>query len=431
MIDIATTPGPAAMPGGQGGGASRDAAGGFADLVARPGPVRAASSASGATDATPDATDDAEMPTGDREAGAQGNEDGPADGEVSPPWPVRSLHKVLASLLGGRASPADRGDGPSANPVPGSAGETEVVAEEAAKPDEEAAVEAEDGTGEDTDDVDAGAAASAAAMAVAIILPPQPRDQRPAGAGAARPAEQTASAQPAAPAAAPPEEEAGQDGQPSHDERRGEAASDAGNRRSPAPETGDMKVRVIAETVAPAPGPSQNSRTVADLAAAVASDDGWKGAMERAAASRADAANAPAGPVRDLRIQLNPAELGSVDARLRIVGEQLSVEIRVESGEAFRRLSSEKDAILTALRGLGFAVDDVSIQQQPAASAQVQASPGGRQGDPSGGLSQGAGRGHQGDGGASGGRPRGEEQGGQNRDARTPATRPAGGGLYI
>lgn len=433
MIDLATTPGPVAMPGGPtgGGGASREAARGFADLVARPGPGKAAAAASGDIEAAPATGDDAEAPAGIRGAPAQAEEDGPADGEAAPAWPARGLHKVLASLLREGGAQAGREAAPSADVAADPEGRMEVGAKKAPEQDEMPVLEAEEASGDDADEIDAEAAAGMAAIAAVIILPVQPRDQRPTGASAARPAEQTTSAPSAAPVAALPEETAEQDGQPSHREPEREAAADAGTRRNSAPEAGDMKVRVIAETVAPAPGPSQNSRTVADLASTVASDAEWQGVMERAAASRTDTATAPAGPVRDLRIQLNPAELGSVDARLRIVGEQLSVEIRVEGGEAFRRLSSEKDAILTALRGLGFAVDDVTIQQQSPASAQAQAGPGGRQGDSSGGLSQGAGRGQQGDGGAAGGRPRGEEQGGQNGDARTPATRPAGGGLYI
>lgn len=432
MIDLAATPGPAAMAAGKDGlgSASRDGAAGFADLVERSAAGKAHAGVSGGADAAPDAADDAATREPLREAAAPTDETAPADGEAAPARSMRRLHEVLASLLRETAGPADRGAEAPAAAVPGMTGDAGVAEKDARTLAEEPAPEREDEADGDADEVDPGPAAGPGAVVSAIILPVQPRERQPAGSGAAGPAAQTAAALPATPDAAPPEENAERDGQPSRDERRSEAADTAG-RRGPPSETGELKVRVIAETVAPAPGPSPTGRTVADLAAALSSDAGWKAALEGAAAARLDAAGAPPGPVRDLRIQLNPAELGSVDARLRIVGEQLSVEIRVEGSEAFRRLSSEKEAILTALRGLGFAVDDVSIQQQPPASNPLQASGGGRQGDPSGGFSQGAGRGQNGDGGAAGGHPRGQERGGQNGDARAPATRPHGGGLYI
>ncbi|RST85572.1 flagellar hook-length control protein FliK, partial [Aquibium carbonis] len=270
-----------------------------------------------------------------------------------------------------------------------------------------------------------------AAVALPAILPAQPRDQRTAPLAAPRPSEHPASAQASLDRPATQEPTDGRDGAQTGQDRRGEPAPQAQKSARPTPEIGDMKVRVIGETVIPAPGVSQNQRTITDLVATMATDGDWKGALERATAARKEAASAPIGPVRDLRIQLNPAELGSVEARLRIVGEQLSVEIRVENGDALRRLSSERDAILTALRGLGFAVDDVSIQQQSTTSGQSQTAPGSRQGDGSGELSQGTGRERQGDGEATGNRRRDVEQGGQNGDAHTPAARPAGGGLYI
>lgn len=430
MIERATTPAPAAIPGGQAGGrsAARDAAPGFADLVGEPGSGRKAAGAAEESEGAPAAEDGPASPEDEGEGGSGSVAVSGRTVGTSPSRPAAGLHEVLASLLGKRGAQAGNADGPAPDAPPVAGGTMPVAAEDAPEPDEEEVPAGTiAGTAGDTEAEDA----PAAAVAAAILLPLQPRDPRPAGAAAVRPAGPPAPAASAAPAEAPREEAAEEDGAPSGGERRGEAAPDAGRLRPSEPEAAEMKVRVIAETAAPAPGPAQTGRTIADLAATLASESDWKGALERAAASRADAASAPAGPVRDLRIQLNPAELGSVDARLRIVGEQLSVEIRVEGGEAFRRLSSEKDAILTALRGLGFAVDDVSIQQQSPATGQVQAGAGGRQGDPSGGMSQGAGRGHQGDGGAAGGRPRGQEQGGQNGDARTPATRPAGGGLYI
>ncbi|MFN3546952.1 MAG: flagellar hook-length control protein FliK [Mesorhizobium sp.] len=442
MIDIATTPPPAAVPGAVAGGAGvpREGAPGFADLVTRQGLGRSSSArgGEGEGEAMSATEGGAEEPTGDRMAvQVPPDREEEAAGEDVPSWPAQGLHqgfhKVLSALLGDRWTGPRGDDEPSPEAVGKMLPERNVAPDEAAEMIEGDEAETDDDTGMPDDPEDAEAPAGTGAVAAAITLPAQPREHRPAGPGTTKSADRPAGAdQLASPTFARQDEAAGgDDGARSGGERRGETAADAGKGRGIAPEAGDLKVRVIGETVTPPPGPLQNQRTIADLVATIASDGDWTSAMERVAASRSDAAGAPAGPVRDLRIQLNPAELGSVEARLRIVGEQLSVEIRVEGGEAFRRLSSERDAIVSALRGLGFAVDDVSIQQQSQTSAQAQTGAGGRQNDTSGGLSQGTGRDRQGEGEAAGGWRRGDEQGGQNGDALIPATHPAGGGLYI
>ena len=75
--------------------------------------------------------------------------------------------------------------------------------------------------------------------------------------------------------------------------------------------------------------------------------------------------------MRSLKIQLHPAELGMVTAQLRTVGDQLSVELQVDSHEAYHRLTADSDAIVKSLRSLGFDIDRVSIQQPQAAAADV------------------------------------------------------------
>lgn len=66
-----------------------------------------------------------------------------------------------------------------------------------------------------------------------------------------------------------------------------------------------------------------------------------------------------------IRIQLQPVELGMVTARLSTSGTQLSIEIEVESNDARQRLSADSEAILKAMRALGFDIDRVTIQQGP------------------------------------------------------------------
>ena len=76
------------------------------------------------------------------------------------------------------------------------------------------------------------------------------------------------------------------------------------------------------------------------------------------------------GPITTLRIQLHPAELGMVTARLSGTGAQLSIEITVDNAEARHRLTSDSDAIVTALRGMGIDIDRVTVQQsQPNSGA--------------------------------------------------------------
>lgn len=71
-------------------------------------------------------------------------------------------------------------------------------------------------------------------------------------------------------------------------------------------------------------------------------------------------------PVQSLKIQLHSAELGMVTARLRISDGQLSIEVEVETQEAYNRLSGENEAIARALRSHGISVDQVVIQAPPA-----------------------------------------------------------------
>ena len=82
-----------------------------------------------------------------------------------------------------------------------------------------------------------------------------------------------------------------------------------------------------------------------------------------AAAATTQMAGSVAVPTHVLKIELHPAELGMVTAHLRLSGEQLSIELKPETHDAYRRLSSDSEAIVKSLRGLGFEVDKVTIMQ--------------------------------------------------------------------
>lgn len=62
-----------------------------------------------------------------------------------------------------------------------------------------------------------------------------------------------------------------------------------------------------------------------------------------------------------LKIQMHPIDLGMVTATLRLKEDELHVELKVETGEAFRQLSDDQSDMVKSLRSQGFAVDQVSI----------------------------------------------------------------------
>lgn len=62
-----------------------------------------------------------------------------------------------------------------------------------------------------------------------------------------------------------------------------------------------------------------------------------------------------------LKIQLNPAELGVVTATMKLNGDNLQVQLRVENVEAYRLLSEDSSSIVKALKGQGFGIDQISL----------------------------------------------------------------------
>jgi chemotaxis protein MotD len=100
-----------------------------------------------------------------------------------------------------------------------------------------------------------------------------------------------------------------------------------------------------------------------------------------ARAAAAAAAGAPAGalPVQSLRIQLRPIELGTVTANLKYTGNQLTIDIEVQTSDAQRRLSNDSSDIVKSLLSLGFLIYKVTVRQvQPQAQAQIQGQPQGQ-----------------------------------------------------
>ncbi len=126
-----------------------------------------------------------------------------------------------------------------------------------------------------------------------------------------------------------------------------------------------------------------------------------------------------------LKLQLNPASLGSVTAVLKLSGEELQVDIKVETAEAYRQLSDDNQGLLKALRSQGYGVEQINIQHvaggDRAQNQQAGAQPGFQ--GPGSNDAQASDR-DAGNGRNSGGRSDGEN-GGQTRE---PNSHPASGG---
>ena len=104
------------------------------------------------------------------------------------------------------------------------------------------------------------------------------------------------------------------------------------------------------------------ARIATTLASAARSDPTWNAALD---ASRLTGLGALADTMREvntLKLQMNPENLGHMVASLKLRGEELSVEVRVDSIEAYRHLSADHDDLVKALQDQGFSIDKVTVQ---------------------------------------------------------------------
>ena len=102
------------------------------------------------------------------------------------------------------------------------------------------------------------------------------------------------------------------------------------------------------------------------VTSAIAQDPDWAASLGSTGSLSHSEAAVTGKVVNTLKIQMHPIELGLVTATLRLQGEELVVSLQVETGEAYRQLKDDQEAIVKALRGHGFAVDQVSVQLAPA-----------------------------------------------------------------
>ena len=101
-----------------------------------------------------------------------------------------------------------------------------------------------------------------------------------------------------------------------------------------------------------------------NLASAIKGDTSWTQALQ-AAADFYDRDTVK--EVNTLKLQLNPDKLGSMVASLALKGDELVVQVQVETAEAYRHLNADKDHIVKALQGHGFSIDQVTVQLSPSA----------------------------------------------------------------
>jgi chemotaxis protein MotD len=105
--------------------------------------------------------------------------------------------------------------------------------------------------------------------------------------------------------------------------------------------------------------PASNAAAVTSQ---IAGNPEWARALQPSAAAETPLTQAATGKVLNtLKIQMHPIDLGMVTATLRLKDDELHVEIKVETGDAFRQLSDDQSAMVKALRAQGFTVDQVNI----------------------------------------------------------------------
>jgi chemotaxis protein MotD len=129
----------------------------------------------------------------------------------------------------------------------------------------------------------------------------------------------------------------------------------------------DGPVTLASDRSFPAPAAHPLSPTTAGLIEALAA----RGQATPAPLALHQQPATVAVPTHIMKIELHPAELGIVVANLRMSGGQLSVELKPETAEAYRHLSSDSDTIAKSLKKLGLDVGSVTVLQPSVATTPV------------------------------------------------------------
>lgn len=108
-------------------------------------------------------------------------------------------------------------------------------------------------------------------------------------------------------------------------------------------------------------GLAQGSNSSAVLGA-IGGDSEWTSAMQPSSSLSNEASWTSTGKVvNTLKIQMNPEDLGMVTATMRLSGDDLTVDLKVQSGEAYRQLHDDQGAMIEALRSQGYSVDKITV----------------------------------------------------------------------
>jgi len=98
------------------------------------------------------------------------------------------------------------------------------------------------------------------------------------------------------------------------------------------------------------------------VAGTLAGDHEWSAAMQPGSAlSNAANLTSTGKVVNTLKIQLSPDNLGDVTATMRLSGDQLSVDLKVQTSEAYRQLHADQSHMVDALRAQGYQVDNITV----------------------------------------------------------------------
>lgn len=125
-------------------------------------------------------------------------------------------------------------------------------------------------------------------------------------------------------------------------------------------DTGAPRLQIGSASVQTIPAPSVELQTPARTVLAALSEHAPEMARPVAAATMQQQTTEP---MRILRIQLHPLELGVVTAKLSSQGGTMAVELQTETRDAAARLAADSNDIVKSLRGLGIEVDRVTVTQ--------------------------------------------------------------------
>jgi chemotaxis protein MotD len=116
----------------------------------------------------------------------------------------------------------------------------------------------------------------------------------------------------------------------------------------------------------PAPGLAQlglANPVTQQVVAAIRDDAELPNRISLTVGQAVEAAAARSRPMHSIQIQLHPADLGRVTARMTMEGSQLRVELQVETSRARAQLASDSNSILKSLKASGYEIERVTVQQ--------------------------------------------------------------------